>query len=190
MHCLAKWHWKWNTCSLSIWDLIRDREFGTACVLTGKLEYVSLTSSADIGRTSSGSASAKGGRGPPILNDFGLLVFRDNSTLNTWQKWVPTSSCQAVDPAPWSLAWVCHEKARVTLCCWPVGKPWPVASRAAKKWPGPKPAQVLWSFLGIFYFWYTNVAILGVEVIGNWTLTVWVTKLWPLILTFFNFKIR
>ena len=190
MHCLAKWHWKWNTCSLSIWDLIRDREFGTACVLTGKLEYVSLTSSADIGRTSSGSASAKGGRGPPILNDFGLLVFRDNSTLNTWQKGVPTPRRQAVVPAPWGSAWVCHEKARVTLCCWPVGKPWPVASRAAKKWPGPKPAQVLWSFLGIFYFWYTNVAILGVEVIGNWTLTVWVTKLWPLILTFFNLKMR
>ena len=96
----AIWHLKWNTCSLSIWDLIRDRELGTACVLTGKLEYVSLTSSADIGRTSSGSASAKGGRGPSILNDFGLLVFRDNSTLNTWQKGVPTPSCQAVDPAP------------------------------------------------------------------------------------------
>ena len=60
-------------------DLIRDREFRTACVLPGKPEYVCLTSQqaseraqTEIGQsTSSGPASARGGRGrPPIFNPW------------------------------------------------------------------------------------------------------------------------
>ena len=92
---LAKWLFKWNTCSLSIWDLIRDRELGTACVLTGKLEYVSLTSSADIGRTSSGSASAKGGQGTDYFERLRAPRFPRQLNSNTWQKSDTTPRRQA-----------------------------------------------------------------------------------------------